>query len=392
MVVKEKVNIKELKIVAVSHVTHGFGCAQAIEKFLTQEGGEFTMITHPLYGTNDFKSTYRFFQKGSSQQEKQGLNVVRPEPFRYIKDAILTFLWGWGKQGKQDLFIGMNCLVSFVGIFLRKFGRVQKVIYFTADYSGRRFQNSLLNSIYDWVDRFAGKHADIVWNVSRKISELRWKQGLPKKKTLVVPNTVDYDFIPKSESKEPRRNNIVYVGGLNEGYGVEEFVDLLPWVLETFPQIQIDIIGGGALESLIREKAEKLGKTERVHFHGYMPYNKALEFLSNSSVGFAPYAANLDEQHYLRYCDPSKVKAYMACGCSVIIRRVPELAQLIEDKQAGWVYETKEDLKVVLKEVLSSPDKMAERREKALALAKQFENRTVFEKAFIETFQRWEVR
>ncbi len=386
---KNKTTVKELKIVAVSHVTHGFGCAQAMEKFLTQAGGDFVMITHPLYGTNDFKSTCRFFKKGSARKEKIGFNVVRPEALRYMKDALLTFLWGWGKEGKQDLFIGMNCLVSFVGIWLRRFGRVNKVIYYTADYSGRRFENNGLNRIYDWVDRFAVKHADMVWNVSQKISQRRWDQGVPESKTLVVPNTVDFDFIP-SINNGKRRNNIVYVGGLNPGYGVEEFVDLLPWVLEFFPEVQIDIIGGGALELPIREKAQKLGGEKRVHFHGYMPYNKALEFLAQSSVGFAPYAAQLDPEHYLRYCDPSKVKAYMACGCSVIIRRVPQLAQLIEEKEAGWVYDTKEELQDILKEVLSSPKSVTQKRERALTLAKQFENSSVFEQAFAKTFERWE--
>ena len=129
---------------------------------------------------------------------------------------------------------------------------------------------------------------------------------------------------------------------------------------------------------------------DRVHFHGYMPYQKALEFLSESSIGFAPYAANLDPEHYLRYCDPSKVKAYMACGCTVIIRNVPELAQLIAEKRAGWVYETKEDLQKILQEVFSEPGKIEALRQNAFALAEQFDNRRVFERAFDTTFKRWE--
>jgi len=377
-------------ILASGHMTHGFGCIQALEKFLKNQKADFTYITHPLYSTKEFKSTFRRYKLGECVEEKRGPQITKPEPLRYIKDLFLTFIWGWKLGKKTDLFIGMNCLVTTIGILLRFFGRVQKVIYFTADYSGRRFQNSLLNKIYDSFDLFSARRSDMVWNVSGKIQTLRWKQNVPKNRTLVVPNTVDFDFIPHSNgSSVKRRNNLVYVGGLNEGYGLEEFVDLLPWILKTFPDIQIDIIGGGALEGLIREKASQLGCVERVHFHGYMPYDKALAFLAQSSIGFAPYAADLDSEHYLRYCDPSKVKAYMACGCTVIVRNVPELAGKIAAKGAGWVYETKEELQQALHDVLSQPEKVEAARRNALAFSREFENRAVFQKAFEETFKRW---
>lgn len=385
---EKQIKISDLKIIASGHMTHGFGCIQALEKFLIEEKGTFAYITHPLYGSADFKSALRVYKEGKLTEEKAGPELTKPEPLRYIKDLFLTFFWSW-KQGKSDLFIGMNCLVNAVGILLRLFGRVDKVIYFTADYSGRRFQNPVLNKIYDSFDLFSARRSDLVWNVSGKIESLRWKQNVPENRTMVVPNTVDFDFIPAING-DGRKNNLVYVGGLNEGYGLEEFVDLLPWILKTFPEIQIDIIGGGALEGKIREKAAQLGCIERVHFHGYMPYDKALAFLAKSSIGFAPYAASLDSEHYLRYCDPSKVKAYMACGAAVIVRNVPELAGKIAEKEAGWVYETKEDLQQALQDVLSQPEKVEAARRNALSFSKEFDNRKVFQKAFETTFQRWD--
>lgn len=380
--------LKSLRILAVSHVTHGYGCAQALESYFLKIGGDYTLITHPLYGTNEFQSKYRHFKQGILSHEVQGVSFCRSEYLRYIKDAFTTFIWGW--RGKPyHLFIGMNCLVGFSGVLLRWMGRVQKVVYYTADYSGQRFENPVLNKIYEWCDKFVVKHADLIWNVSHKIEQRRWEQGAPQNKTMVVPNTVDFSLIPnKPIDEKERKLNFVYIGGLNEGYGLEEFIDLLPWIFQNFPSFSVDIIGGGVLGDKIREKAASLGHDDKINFLGYKPYDEALAFLSRSSIGFAPYAADLEPEHYLRYCDPSKVKAYMACGCSVIIRNIPELAQLIAERKAGWVYETKEDLKAILQEVFSNKDKVEQYRKNALECAAQFDNNKVFDQSFSETFQR----
>jgi len=79
----------------------------------------------------------------------------------------------------------------------------------------------------------------------------------------------------------------------------------------------------------------------------------------------------------------------MACGCTVIVRNVPELAGKIAAKGAGWVYETKEELQQALHDVLSQPEKVEAARRNALAFSREFENRAVFQKAFEETFKRW---
>jgi len=384
----EREKLKSLRILAVSHVTHGYGCAQALEKYLSQSGGVYSLITHPLYGNSDFQSRFRSYTQGILNKEIKGFSIFRSESLRYIKDAFLTFFWGW--RGKPyHLFIGMNCLVGFSGLLLRCVGRVKKVVYYTADYSGRRFENRILNKIYDSCDKFVVKHADLIWNVSHKIEQRRWEQGVPKFKTMIVPNTVDFSLVPrKGIDNKKRKLNLVYVGGLNVGYGLEELVDLLPWIFQNFPSVSVDIIGGGVLEKKIKEKAASLGYDDKITFLGYKPYDEALTFLSKSSIGFAPYAANLESEHYLRYCDPSKVKAYMACGCSVIIRNIPEIAQLIAQRNAGWVYESKEDLKAIFQEVFSNQDKVDQFRKNAQELVAQFDNTKVFDRSFSETFQR----
>ena len=69
--------------------------------------------------------------------------------------GILDTFWKVVKTGqKYDLYVGFDNLNAFVGIWLRKLGKVSKVIFMTPDYSHTRFENHILNSIYHFLDYF----------------------------------------------------------------------------------------------------------------------------------------------------------------------------------------------------------------------------------------------
>ena len=69
-------------------------------------------------------------------------------------------------------------------------------------------------------------------------------------------------------------------------------------------------------------------------FLGKMPYQKVLKNLPQFGIGLAFYTK---EEPWTTYCDPVKVRDYLACGLPVVVNQVPPVAKDIAKYQAGEI-------------------------------------------------------
>ncbi len=374
-------------IYVVGHVTRGFGAVQSLQSHLLRQGAEFCAIEHPLFAesastTQEFASVYRRYERGAVVVTHRGPCLRRPAALRFMKDAVYTVWCGMREPRRIDLYIGVDNLNAFSGLILRWLGKVRRVVFYTVDYAkAARFPNPLLEVCYRWVDRIGVWGADEVWSVSDRIRQERFRWTQNPRKLRLVPNTVDLSKIPDMTTIFRTPDRLIFVGGVMQGSGLDEVIEAMPMVRQTIPGVHLIIIGGGPWESSLRQLVEARGLGEIVRFLGYRPYEEALREIAQSSLGLSPYSPTAPEAPYLYYCDPSKVKAYLACGCPVVIYELPEVAHLIVREGAGILYRSREEFARAVVMLLQDVQGLTRYRANARRLAARYDQTLVLNRA-----------
>jgi glycosyltransferase involved in cell wall biosynthesis len=367
--------------VVVSHVTQAFGPTEALSEYLSKNIDKFTLITHPLY--NYSGSGYSSYQimVGGQKSCKQTIKIPpSPEFLHYLFSFIFSFWFLLKSKKRYDLYIGVDNLNALVALFLKKIGIVNKVVFYVADYSEHRFKLMPLNLLYNWITQLCAKNADVIWSISLRASRKLKEEGANKEHTFVVPNGVNFNKIPKHE---PRKSGsikrLIFVGHLTQTKGVADFLKQFPDIIQKFKDVKLFIVGTGPYETQLKELTQSLNLQNYVEFLGYMQHDDLLKLLPTFDIGLAPYTFYDD---YVKFCDPVKVKEYLACGCAVIISNVPEISLEISSEHAGLVYADFEELKNCILLLLKNDAALDNCRRNALKLSKKYDWANIFDRSF----------
>ena len=379
-------NFKNLSIAIVTHV-YATGPSFKLEEYLRNKVENLVFIGHPFSFAKDTRSFIRVYRKGDLVIEKKFIKMKRSEFLFYAKDFLLTIYWCLKYSKNTQYFFGVNNFNSFSGYILKKFGKVQDVIFYTIDYVPNRFDSKIMNYIYHWLDRFVISKSLKVWNLSSQMADEREKRGVNTKfrsKQIVVPIGTEINA-PPMEFNKIDKNKIVFMGHLREGQGVEMLVSSMKDVIRKIPEAHLLIIGGGPLENKIRLKINKLRLEKSIKLSGFVEkFSEVRYLLKNAAVAVAPYVD--DEKTYPRYTDPGKPKDYLSCGLPVIITKVPQFAFVIDEKRCGIAisYDQNELSEAIIK-LSSNKNLLKEYRTNAFELAKKYTWEKIFNKAFQNT-------
>jgi glycosyltransferase involved in cell wall biosynthesis len=207
-----------------------------------------------------------------------------------------------------------------------------------------------------------------------------------------VPLGSRYSEIRRSPPGETDPTLIVFLGSLTREQGLNLMIEAMPDLRRTVPDARLRVIGDGPEACSLKSLAAEKGVSDAVEFMGFIEDDsRAAELVAEGAVGIAPYLRTDDT--YKRFADPGKVKTYLAAGLPVVISRVPRVAQLIEQNEAGVAIEPDADsLREALATLLTSPGKLRELRAGALELGREYDWNTVFDRAFERTLELWENR
>lgn len=341
-------NLKNKKYIIATHV-FATGPAQDLEEYLRDhvKVDDLLFIGHPLFYQKRQKgSGYKYYKNGNLIEEKYFPNWKLPSVISYLKDVIFSIYWVQIRNSKWNLYVGSGNINAFVGILLRKMGRVEKVVFYTIDYVPIRFENKLLNKLYHWVDKYCVKNADQTWNLSSRMAEAREKQKGMKmseyNKQVTFPIGIWYDRIKRLPFDEIEKHTLVYMGHLIEKQGVQLVLDAIPDIIKEIPDFKFLVIGTGDYESVLKLKAHELNIESFVEFTGYIKDHREIEnLLAKSACAVALYNKKIDPWTY--YADPGKVKAYLAAGLPVIITDVPQIAREIQVNKCGFIVKYEKD-------------------------------------------------
>lgn len=382
-------NLKNSNIIIVSHVLTSVPAADLEEYFLKRKIKNLFFIGHPLFYRADRPgSHYRIYKNGSLSKTKVFKPIRLPSFIQYAVDTITTIIWVLLSNKKWDLIISLDNLNTIAALFLKKIGLVKKVVYYTIDFTPKRFNNNLLNNIYHYLDKFCVENADMTWNVSPRMAEGREKiRGMNRgiyNKQVTVPIGIWFGRFKKLPFNKKNKNTLVYAGGLSPHQGIQLVLDAVPIIIKSIPDFKFIIIGMGDYETELKKKIVSLKIQEYINFLGYIEKHEDVEkILSNCRIAVAMYSKELSKWSY--YADPSKIKTYLASGLPVITTNLTHIASDLEKRECGMVISyNKAELAKAIIELFKNEKKYISYRQNAINFAEEFDWNAIFDKNILQ--------
>ncbi len=181
---------------------------------------------------------------------------------------------------------------------------------------------------------------DHVIAVSDSLRQVALELGVPEERTTVVGNGVDTTLFQPRDRRQARQRFgldeqakvLVTVGGLVERKGFHRVMEVMPELLQTFPDLYYLVVGGpcreGDWSDRLRSLAAELGIVEQVIFTGPLPADELAWPLS---------AADLFVLATRNEGWANVILEAMACGTPVVATDVGGNREVVADSSLGLI-------------------------------------------------------
>lgn len=355
------------------------GPAHNIVSYLDKKGQDYLFIRHSLFKGD--KTLVHIKKNGKSKELEVESYVGFGELINRLHEGIQTVRIVNKYMGNEKtVFIGIDPLNSLWGLFLKITRKTSNLISFTVDYSPIRFENSILNSVYHFIDKITLKYSDQAWVVSSRIFDLRINQGKDASKLFLVPNAPAVREIKKLINKDPNPYNLITVGTISKALDFSMIIEALGTLVKKYPMLKLTIIGqGDGMNDLIASIEDKK-LTKNVILAGLKTHKEVFEILSEQGIGIAIYTDNASWSYY---SDSMKARDYLALGLPVIISGNIGTAAEIKSNNAGInVRKDKKDLASAIEKLISDKDLYKKLRENALKMSEETDIEKTLDNAF----------
>ncbi len=318
-------------ILIFSHVADVAWTAQSailsrLENNLSISGKSFSVIMHFMNWNR--KCEQIDYQEWVEISKKQFWLKLSVWPVKYIYE-ILVNLWFGIRLWRTSTLIAIDPLNALSWVILKKLWFVDICIYYTPDYSPKKFNNFLMNKIYHAIDRFSVRHATEVRSVSSRIVDIRRKMGLSEEKNIFLPNVpwdvwFDYWEVKKEEF------SLISSGTLNIHLDHQKLIDSIYILKEKYPKIKLYIAWNWPLkEDILRYIAAKeLEKS--VILLWYMQPRDYLKKVSSCKIWVAMYSW---KWWFNYYWDSTKCREFMYFWLPIYTTNYHSTA---EDIRSSW--------------------------------------------------------
>ena len=337
------------KVLTISHYGNLKGMFDHYLDYLEKQPYELSSLKHPF---NDYeeRQPHKLINTPGLSNDKNKFTVfLNNKETKKIKRhdfGILNLFFDFFisiyfiLNNKVDVFIGGNKFDTFTGIFakfvLRK--NIKKIIYFGSDFiPENRFDNFLLNYIYNIMEMICSKKSDLVTSSTKRAEEERIAIGLKKEKSILILNGIPLKS-DLSLNKKLNKGKFIFVGHLSLEHGLYEMIEVMSPLIN-----HLTIIGyGSELKRVINLCEEK-----DIPFNVF--YKKSHDFCIDymkkfNGFGLAPYLSYPSRLAY--YGSPLKIFEYIACKVPLITSDISEVSNEIKKQNLGIVYNKLDLLKI----------------------------------------------
>lgn len=325
------------------------GPAQALFRWLGENGSCVLLSTHPLVAETNLG--HKLVSSGLTPAIARTRRRVHHPPLTFILDLISPLVYP-----KCRTWFGFNCIATAQGLLMRKLGRAKSVVHWNVDFVPRRFDNPIINRIYESLDRYCWMKSDA--HVELTFAALTARSSLYNisisKKDRVVPMgswIQEEGFVPKEQFDLAR---LVFVGHLVERMGVRHLIEAMVAIRLAIPNAHLTIVGDGPERSRLELLTVQLGLHDAVSFSGFLASDADVEMsIRTSTLAVAPYLTNRD--NFSQFADPGKLKMFVGAGIPILTTDVaPFASELYREGAALEVYASSNSIARQVIEVLSN--------------------------------------
>ena len=162
------------------------------------------------------------------------------------------------------------------------------------------------------------------------------KIGCDEQKIIVHRSGLDcnrFTFVPRRPHPDGRVR-IVTVGRLVEKKGIEYSIRAVAKLVQSYSNVEFNIIGDGVLKHDLQQLIEKLNVNDIVKLLGQKDQQEIIEILNNSHIFVAPSITSSDGE---QDAPINTLKEAMAIGLPVISTLHGGIPELVEDGKSGFL-------------------------------------------------------
>ena len=177
------------------------------------------------------------------------------------------------------------------------------------------------------------RQADAIVVVVNEAKSRIMELGIEGEMVFVVSNTINLNELDLSPSRNTRDETVLYyAGGINYHRGLQQVI--LAMHKSGNKRLIFRILGDGSYKEELIKLVEKLNLKEQVIFHGYQPFRKVMEMLSESDFALIPHLKTGHTDSTI----PHKLFQYMYAQKPVIASDCLPIKRIIEETGAGIIY------------------------------------------------------
>lgn len=389
---------KDIRLIFCSFVPVGL---DDYVKYFNSSFDRFTYLKWKFpHGKGHITSSLTEYQVGKKIKEKRifSLPAVQKKPlyFLMLPFNYLIYLWQclvllWGRDSKPvAVFIGVNYYCTFCGILLKKLGKVDIVIYRVMDFFPLPPKGiyRYLNRIFYMIDRFCLRNSDYIWFTTEGHIVGRERCGYFNRSDyeyLFVPLAMDPDKFVSKPIDNRNRFSLVYCGVISRYHLLDLLFQVISKLKKDYREIKLNVIGSGPDEAYFRQLATEMDLQDNIKFHGFMEEGEEFaELMADNILGIALYR---DEENFMKYTEPAKVKYYLNFGVPAVVSRVPLIADELEAKEVCFaVNNQEEEIAKVIKDFIEDAKLQKEYKENVKELVKSLDINRLLDNAFFTTF------
>jgi glycosyltransferase involved in cell wall biosynthesis len=311
----------------------------------------FTFLT---YGDKSDEDYFYGFSNSRVLPVYAFINKSRFKKVNLIKSIFIPFKLS-KKLNESDLIKTNQLDGSWVAIILKKILKIPLIvrtgynIYEFKQLEGKSIYKKLF---YKNLTKLALMYSDLFTTTSNTDKTNISKLKKINKNIEVIPNWI-YE-VYENPVDQRYQNKILTVGRLEEQKNYQSLIESFQGL-----NIEIDIVGEGSQKSELEKLAQRTGVS--VNFLGTFNFFELNRLYSKYKVFVS--TSNFEG-------NPKVILEALASGCVVIAKNTPNLRDVIENKNTGFLYDDSKDISKLVNKVLLDDNIFTEVSDKGLSKVK----------------------
>ncbi len=278
-------------------------------------------------------------------------------PLFYAEYNLRLFLWLLFHRA--DLIVA-NDLDTLPACFLASLLKRKPIVYDSHEFyteTPELIHRPFTRNIWLSIEKSIFPKLDRIITVNKSIAQ-EYKMRYGKELYIIknLPRKLITHSLPSPAKKPDGKKVILLQGaGINIDRGAEELVQAMQYL----PNVMLWIIGSGDVMDILKELIIKHHLEDRITIFGRVAYEELTAYTLAADLGIS---IDKDTNPNYRFSLPNKLFDYIRCQTPVLVSRLPEIAQIVEQYNVGEFIDSHDPKHIAdrISTLLSNEQKMSQ--------------------------------